>query len=551
MKDLWKSLDPIGLLVGAVLLALSLTPSLLPRPAALQGVGSGLLFGIGYAIGVGVSTVLGRLTTWRPSRRTRRILRLVGWPGYAVVLVLGAVAGVGAQNDVRRMVELAPLDGVNVSAFVLALLLTSAVCLALGRLVRRGWVRSYRRMMAQGRPRRRARRRATARSLLAAAVVVAVVATGAYVGLDVFFRARNGSPDPDLAVPASTYRSAGAGSEVEFSQLGRTGADFVAGGPTAEEISALTGRPALTPIRVYVGTAAGGTFAERAAVAVRELERTGAFDRKVLVVATTTGSGWVEPQAVDSLEYLHSGDTATVALQYAHTPSFVSALTDPDLPVRASAALFDAVRAKWLTLPEDQRPQLVVYGLSLGAQGTMNSFGSLERMRAETQGALLVGPTNATPMWHALQAARDPGSPPWLPVLDEGAVVRWASRASDFSAPSGTWEEPRVAILQHSTDPVTWLSADLLWRRPDWLSGSGRAPDVSPHMHWIPVVTAVQVALDMLVAVDVPARHGHAFGDTMLDGWVAVTGDGGLDDAALGRIRTEIETYWDINPALE
>lgn len=108
-----------------------------------------------------------------------------------------------------------------------------------------------------------------------------------------------------------------------------------------------------------------------------------------------------------------------------------------------------------------------------------------------------------------------------------------------------------MAILQHSTDPVTWLSADLLWRRPDWLSGSGRAPDVSPHMHWIPVVTAVQVALDMLVAVDVPARHGHAFGDTMLDGWVAVTGDGGLDDAALARIRTEIETYWDINPALE
>lgn len=34
------SLNPIGLLFGAVPLLLSLTPSLLPRPATLQGLGS-------------------------------------------------------------------------------------------------------------------------------------------------------------------------------------------------------------------------------------------------------------------------------------------------------------------------------------------------------------------------------------------------------------------------------------------------------------------------------------------------------------------------------
>ena len=67
-------------------------------------------------------------------------------------------------------------------------------------------------------------------------------------------------------------------------------------------------------------------------------------------------------------------------------------------------------------------------------------------------------------------------------------------------------------------------------------------------MHWIPLVTAIHVGLDMLVSVDVPARHGHAFGDVMLDGWVGVTGDGGLDDAALTKIREEIETYWVIKP---
>ena len=85
---------------------------------------------------------------------------------------------------------------------------------------------------------------------------------------------------------------------------------------------------------------------------------------------------------------------------------------------------------------------------------------------------------------------------------------------------------------------------------PEWLTGE-RAPDVSPHMRWIPVVTAVQVGLDMLVSVDVPARHGHAFGDVMLDGWVAVTGDGGLDPEALAAIREVIEDLWAIKPAYQ
>ena len=147
-----------------------------------------------------------------------------------------------------------------------------------------------------------------------------------------------------------------------------------------------------------------------------------------------------------------------------------------------------------------------------------------------------------------MQATRDAGSPPWQPVLDEGERVRWASQSGDFDNLPGDWSEPRVAILQHATDPITWLGPELIWQRPEWLTEGGRAPDVSPHMRWIPVVTAVQVFLDMMVSVDVPARHGHAFGDVMIDGWVAVTGDGGLDEATIAEIRAVIEDYWVIKP---
>lgn len=545
-----QTLRLTGVVLGSVLLVASLSPSLVPRPALLQGVGSGLVFGIGYALGAAVSVLVALVVRPPAPVRLRRILRIAVWPVLGFVLVGAAVEGVAAQDEVRRMVEMEPLDGVDVTSFILGLVVTVAVCLGIGRLVRGGWRRRVQRLVARGRGRTRAGLVAVGRSALAVVVVVALVGGVAYVGLDRVFEARNGRPDEGLSAPDGTYRSGGTGSAVVLDDLGRNGADFVTGGPTAAEISAVTGTDAVTPVRVYVGVASAPTLEERAAIAVRELERTGAFDRKVLAVATTTGAGWVEAQAVDSLEYLHGGDTATVTIQYAHTPSFVSALTAPDLPVQATRVLFAAVRARWEQLPADHRPQLVVFGLSLGAQGVMNAFGSVDALRTQTEGAVLAGPTNSTPLWRELQASRDPGSPPWQPVLDGGRQVRWASSSGDLDALVGTWEAPRVAILQHATDGVTWLSPSLLWSSPDWLEPGNRAPDVSPHMRWIPIVTAVQVFIDMLAGLDVPARHGHNFGDVWLDGWIGVTGDGGLTPAVLAHIEEIIGAYHPVSPAL-
>lgn len=548
LKRLQWNLNPVGLGFGAVGLLLSLTPSLLPRDGVLQGLVSGLVFGISYAIGTGFSRLFERLTKWRPSAKARRWGRIVGWPLFAMLLVVSGFAGAAAQEEVRRMVELPPMPGVDILGFVLAMVAASLLCLGIGWLVRSAWRRALVRMTKDGRTRGRAVRLATIRTTVASVLVLALLGWLFFLAMDRQYLASNGHPDPDLSEPDSTYRSAGPASEVKFDQLGRQGGNFIAGGPTAVEIAKATGGPAMTPIRVYVGVAAGGTMQDRAAVAVRELERTGAFDRDVLVVATTTGTGWLEPQAVDAVEYLHSGNTAIVALQYAYTPSFVSSLTAPELPIEATTALFDAVHAKWATLPADNRPELVLYGLSLGSQGILNSFGTLDAMVESTDGAVLVGPTNTTPLWRELQQTRDAGSPPWQPVREEGRQVRWASGFGDFDKLTGPWDAPRIAILQHATDPITWLGPELLWSRPDWLTDGNRAPDVSPSMRWIPVVTAVQVTLDMAMSTAVPARHGHNFGDVMLQGWQAVTGDGSLDQAALDRVQAVLEDYAYIRP---
>ncbi len=96
--------------------------------------------------------------------------------------------------------------------------------------------------------------------------------------------------------------------------LGREGLRFVAGGPDARGIAAVTGGPALDPLRVYVGTGSAGTIPERVTLAVAELERRGGFARSAVLVVVPTGSGWVNPAAVESLEHLARGDLATVAI---------------------------------------------------------------------------------------------------------------------------------------------------------------------------------------------------------------------------------------------
>ena len=96
----------------------------------------------------------------------------------------------------------------------------------------------------------------------------------------------------------------------------------------------------------------------------------------MLVVVTPTGSGWIDPAAMDAVEYLHRGDVASVAVS--STPicqSPLSLLVEPEYGSEAAKALF----AGGLWILDDasarSRPKLYLHGLSLGA---MNSEKSAE-----------------------------------------------------------------------------------------------------------------------------------------------------------------------------
>jgi len=546
--------------MGLVFLALSLTPSLLPRSQTSQGAISGLSFALGYAVGVLLWSGVKALVRWRHESLTRW-----GWPLLGIVLVTGAIIlapfVVAWQNGIRTTVGLATIPGYSWFQLLAVAFGVAMLAIAVGRglrltyraIERRTGTVVFRVAGEEGLKHQRALQfgaEVSAIFIFATAVIVAVavIIVGGLQVLDRGWSASNALPDPALNAPTSALRSGSAQSLVSWNEVGNAGAEIVTSGPDAVAIEALTKRSALEPIRVYVGLAAAPTYAERAAIAVNELQRTGAAHRDVLIVAGTTGTGWLDSQAIDGVEYLHGGDTALVAVEYDDKPSWRSRVFSPDIPTEGTSAQFYSVYSWWSALPADDRPRLYVYGLSLGSYAMQSAFPDLDTLLARTDGAVFAGTPSGTRLWETVTAQRDEGSPVVLPTLDRGRQVRWFSSAGGVDRLTSVWEQPRVAYLQNGNDPVTWLSASIFWQKPEWLEDGQRSPVVSSDMHWIPIVTGLQAFIDYTMGSSVPDKAGHLYGTLTLEAWIAVTGDDGLDIESVDAIRAVIASQDTLAP---
>jgi uncharacterized membrane protein len=525
-----------GTAVGLVFLWFSMTPSLLPRGPLFQGLVSGAAGAIGYALGVFavwlVRYMRSKDTSPPAPRRAWLALVVVGVIGQILMIIWFHVW----QDEVRDRMGVPRLTFLD---HPLAAILSVVVLFALveigqlvGRLIR-FLVRQLNRVAP---PRISAVVVVVLLVALTIALLNGVVVQFAMKTMNKTFATVNNETDPDTAAPTSPLRSGGPQSLVTWESLGRQGRIFVAGGPTVQELSQFNGANATEPIRAYAGLNSANGIKATAALAARELQRTGGLNRKVVAVATTTGTGWINEAEASALEYMYNGDTAIVSMQYSFLPSWLSFLVDKENARQAGQALFEAVDELVRSMPEAQRPKLVVFGESLGSFGGEAPFLSLNNLVARTDGALFSGPTFNNTIWTDLTHNRDPGSPEWLPIYNHGQNVRFVARPDNLGRPADPWGNPRVVYLQHASDPIAWWNPDLLFQKPDWLR-EPRGYDVSARMEWIPVVTFLQVSADMAVAVDVPDGHGHRYVRGVANAWAAILQPAGWTSAKTEQLR--------------
>jgi uncharacterized membrane protein len=510
-----------GTAVGLIFVWLSLTPSLLPRGPLFQGVVSGAAGAIGYGLGVfGVW-----LVRYMRSKETSPPAPRWAWLALVVVGIIGQVLAIIYfhvwQDDVRDFMGVPrlgfwdhPLTAVLALVFLFGFV-------EIGQLVGK-LVHFLDRHLDRVAPPRVSRVVTVALLLVVTiAVLNGVVARVGMDKLNASFASVNDELDPDNPAPTSILRSGGPQSRVSWDSLGHQGRTFVSNGPTVDQLSEFNGAKAIDPIRAYAGLNSGDDIKATAKLAAQELERTGGLDRKVVAVATTTGTGWINEAEASALEYMLNGNSAIVSMQYSYLPSWLSFLVDKENARQAGQALFEAVDALVRARPENKRPKLVVFGESLGSFGGETPFLSLNNLIARTDGALFSGPTFNNTIWTDLTNNRDAGSPQWLPIYDKGDNVRFAAKPEDLDRPAEPWGRPRVVYLQHASDPIAWWNPDLLFTKPDWLR-EPRGYDVSPEMEWIPVVTFLQVSADMAVAIDVPDGHGHVYIRDVANAWADI-----------------------------
>ena len=411
----------------------------LPREFVVQGVLSGVLFAAGYIIGKAGHWIWRFMELRDPTGNFARVLIWI----LVIILILATVYTLNQmstwQNSIRLRMEMEPIDSAYPLTVFGVAIVTALVFILLARLI------LFAAAKAVGVIHRYLPRRisvvlgGTAFVLLLMSFVDGVILKSILHALDETFAAMDRLLEDEYDQPQDDRASGSARSLIAWRDIGRNGKRFVADGPTKEEIAAVLGREAMQPIRVYVGFYADDTPEQRAQIALAELKRVGGFDRSILLIATSTGTGWLDPSAVNPVEFIHAGDISTVTTQYSYLPSWLTLMVEPELSRRAANALFKEIYGYWTTLPRDKRPELYLHGLSLGALGSEGSADLITMIADPINGALWSGPPFLSTLWSAVTRDRNPGSPQWRPVFRDSAMIRFMTQKGFPDLPGAEW----------------------------------------------------------------------------------------------------------------
>lgn len=527
---------PLGLFLAALFFTASLTPSLIPREAVMQGALGGVVAIIGYHIGRFLGVGWRWLELPRPADRT---LRIGEWLLLALglgVLIFGLSRVAQWQDATRTVMNLPPLEDARplvilaTGLFVFfALWLFFRIVGALLWAIDAALMRVLPRRIAIGLG-------LAATVWLVWALVDGVLLQRALRAADASFEAADVLIEPEIPQPTDPDVTGSAMSLVEWDKMGRWGRFFVTQGPKAEEIGEFYGPGAMDPVRVYIGRRSADDAQARANLALAELIRTGGFERSTLVVVVPVGTGWMDPGGHDTLEFMTGGDVATVAVQYSYLTSALSLMVHPEYGVEQARVLFDTIYDHWTTLPPESRPKLYVHGLSQGSYNSQRTIRLYDMLGDPISGALWAGSPFLSPLWQNVRDGRELSSTEWQPQFGNGSLVRVINQAGRALPNQTQWGPVRMVFLHYPSDPIVAFTFDSAVRRPDWFT-EARAPDVSPKLQWFPIVTMFQLALDMAVSLQVEG-HGHYYiGDDYIDAWALVLDPPGWSEERAAALR--------------
>lgn len=320
----------------------------------------------------------------------------------------------------------------------------------------------------------------------------------------------NATVEPAFSTPPENdYVSGGPSSISPHGELGLQGRRYVNEVVTPDVIEATLGQKAERhPVRVYVGVESEPLYATgRSELALDEMERLGAFDRRYLLLISPTGTGWVDHTVIETAEILARGDIATACIQYGTAPSFLE-LQGVSLGRAQFRQLLWGVRQRLRGTPEEQRPKVLVFGESLGAWTSSDVI-----MHLGLEGFDHYGIDSA--LWFGL-----PGFARWSrtgmregrnPLTPEGTVAAFDTFSEYERLSEEDRAKLRAIVVDHNNDPIAQMSLRLAVKKPPWLE-SERGRGVPQEMRWEPVTTFIQVLVDAMNAMVVVPGEFKSFG---------------------------------------
>ena len=309
------------------------------------------------------------------------------------------------------------------------------------------------------------------------------------------------------APPQSPFVSGSPASVVPFDTLSREGRRFTNMALTRDEIAEVMGSPATCdPIRLFVGLDTAPEVEDRVDLVMDELIRTKAFEREVLVLASPTGSGYINYVFAEALEYLTLGDCAIATMQYSMLPSSMS-LTRTGLAIEQNRALMHAITGYLRGMADEDRPKFVLFGESLGAL-TMQDIWRHRTVEAIERdfvhSSIFLGTPSATEFAKAWRLDPDRIDP-------HGLMLEVDSFGEVLALEPSERASARHYLISHYDDPIPKFGTNILLRRPWWLGPADERPPRTPKStSWRPGTTFVLTGVDLINAMDVvPGRFGR------------------------------------------